>query len=280
MLGLGIQVPALNHAISRCVRCPIGMCWEFWQHSSNTCSSHLHCQGAQQTRARHSGHNAVTRMTGLRLPQPLLLCPQSTQQLVAAAAAAAASAAASAALNKQPWDTLELQMEVVETTSRSRYFVIGERDLWLHLLRVVGLICRRALAAVSKAVSGGVQRPCSPQTRPCSPQGNAVLHESSVSHSIPPTLLPTCLLCGAFHAVCAATLLLAVQLLLCFAVATLWAHTEEEDEEAQEGEGDALCYKVITDCDLKKHKQQQQQGEWASMAEEGRGLYEKLLSYT
>jgi hypothetical protein len=49
--------------------------------------------------------------------------------LVATAAAAAASAAANAAASKQPWDTLELQMEVVETTRPfvcGRFFVIGE----------------------------------------------------------------------------------------------------------------------------------------------------------
>lgn len=131
----------------------------------------------------------------------------------------------------------------------------------------LGLICGRPLSSVES------------KTRPYPCQW----HAPDTHSAAPPihlTLLPTCVLCGAFHAVCAATLLLAVQLLLCFAVATLWAHTEEEDEESQEGEGDALCYKVITNCDLKKHKQQQQQGEWASMAEEGRGLYEKLLSYT
>lgn len=83
----------------------------------------------------------------------------------------------------------------------------------------------------------------------------------------------------------AAMLLLTVQLLLCFAVAVLWANTEEEqEEEGSESKDDTMCYKVITDCDLKKQKLQQQehrqQGEWASLAEEGRGLYEKLLSYT
>jgi hypothetical protein len=79
-------------------------------------------------------------------------------------------------------------------------------------------------------------------------------------------------------------LLLTVQLLLCFAVAVLWANSEEEEEEGSESEDDTMCYKVITDGDLKKQKLQQQehkqQGEWASLAEEGRGLYEKLLSYT
>lgn len=80
-------------------------------------------------------------------------------------------------------------------------------------------------------------------------------------------------------------LLLTVQLLLCFAVAVMWANSEEEEEEeGSESEDDTMCYKVITDCDLKKQKLQQQehrqQGEWASLAEEGRGLYEKLLSYT
>lgn len=69
----------------------------------------------------------------MTLPHGCLLgCPavQSAQKLVAAATAAAASAAASAALNKQPWDTLELEMEVVETTRpffrSGRFMVIGE----------------------------------------------------------------------------------------------------------------------------------------------------------
>lgn len=80
---------------------------------------------------------------------PLLSIPalQSAQKLVAAAAAAAASAAANAALNKQPWDTLELQMEVVETTRpffrSGRFCVAGEsqqRLLFLSaaLLAVLG----------------------------------------------------------------------------------------------------------------------------------------------
>jgi hypothetical protein len=56
---------------------------------------------------------------------------QKTQQLVAAAAAAAVSAAASSAMNRQqPWDTLELQLDVVETTvpffKSPRFFVAGE----------------------------------------------------------------------------------------------------------------------------------------------------------
>jgi hypothetical protein len=60
-------------------------------------------------------------------------------------------------------------------------------------------------------------------------------------------------------------LLLGVQLMLCFAVALLWTQEEEEGD--------------IDDEDASVQKQQKQQ-EWASLAEEGRGLYEKLLSYT
>lgn len=81
------------------------------------------------------------------------------------------------------------------------------------------------------------------------------------------------LLCIAFCPACcyapaAAMLLLLVQLLLCLAVAMLWTREEEEEEEEE--------------CDLEQVdlKRQKQQGEWASLAEEGRGLYEKLLSYT
>lgn len=55
---------------------------------------------------------------------------QTTEQLVAAAAAAAASAAAAAANGQQPWDTLELQMEVVETIrpfiKSGRFAIAGE----------------------------------------------------------------------------------------------------------------------------------------------------------
>lgn len=53
--------------------------------------------------------------------------------------------------------------------------------------------------------------------------------------------------------------------MLCFAVALLWTQEEEEEECDEE--------------DVSVQKQQKQQ-EWASLAEEGRGLYEKLLSYT
>lgn len=66
----------------------------------------------------------------------------------------------------------------------------------------------------------------------------------------------------------AGTLLLSVQLVLCFAVAFLWARQEDEEDECGECDEEQV--------DLKQQKQQ----EWASMAEEGRGLYEKLLSYT
>ena len=63
---------------------------------------------------------------------PLL---QATEELVAAAAAAAASAAANAVSTadpKQAWDTLELQMEVVETVrpffKNGRFCIAGK---WL-----------------------------------------------------------------------------------------------------------------------------------------------------
>lgn len=63
------------------------------------------------------------------LLDPCLLPLQAGQKLIAAAAAAAASAARSL-FNKQPWDTLEVQMDVVETTEpffkSGRFFVFGE----------------------------------------------------------------------------------------------------------------------------------------------------------
>jgi hypothetical protein len=71
-------------------------------------------------------------------------------------------------------------------------------------------------------------------------------------------------------------LLLTAQLALCFAVTILWTEAEEQEQEEAEDDG-RIEYVEIA---LKPQKQQQQQGEWASMAEEGRGLYEKLLSYT
>jgi hypothetical protein len=75
----------------------------------------------------------------------------------------------------------------------------------------------------------------------------------------------------------AAMLLLTAQLALCFAVTILWTEAAEEQEDEESEDDGRIEYVEIA---LKPQKQQQQQGEWASMAEEGRGLYEKLLSYT
>jgi len=59
------------------------------------------------------------------------LYSQTTKRLVAAAAAAAASAAASAS-TKQPWESVELQMEVVETVKpffrSARFIGLGEQQ--------------------------------------------------------------------------------------------------------------------------------------------------------
>lgn len=96
---------------------------------------------------------------------------------------------------------------------------------------------------------------------------------SSILRALLPLLALMLLLLLCFAAafgVCAAagTLLLTVQLLLCFAVAFLWAREGDEEDACDESDEEQV--------DLKQQKQQ----EWASMAEEGRGLYEKLLSYT
>ena len=65
--------------------------------------------------------------------------------------------------------------------------------------------------------------------------------------------------------------------MLCIAIAMLWARADEDEEDSDDEEESEE-----EDLDLKQplKGEQQRQGDWAIMAEEGRGLYEKLLSYT
>jgi hypothetical protein len=195
-----------------------------------------------------------------------LLCLQSAQKLVAAAAAAAASAAASAALNKQPWDTLELEMEVVETTrpffKSGSFAVIGECAM-LHAAQLQARV-GSVLAQLKTAAANTSSAAATVSRRTARKLARQHTENAAATGAAADAAAAVCNLCLCAPA---GTLLLMVQLLLCFAVAFLWAREADEEEEGQCDE---------EHVDLKQQKQQ----EWASMAEEGRGLYEKLLSYT
>jgi len=77
-----------------------------------------------------------------------------------------------------------------------------------------------------------------------------------------------CVSCMCCVCLPAAMVFLSVQMMLCYAVSLLYSGSSEEEEEEEEQE-----------VDCKQHTCQQQHNDWAIMAEEGRGLYEKLLSY-
>lgn len=79
-----------------------------------------------------------------------------------------------------------------------------------------------------------------------------------------------CVSCVCCVSLPAAMMFLSVQMMLCYAVSLLYSGSSEDEEEEEEEQ----------EVDCKQHKCQQQHNDWAIMAEEGRGLYEKLLSYT